>query len=146
MTESKADLIEIRPYLPADENFIYGTWLNGLFFGNPLYQSLMDQASYYLKYRKIIDRILAKPETQIRVAALKETPDVICAYAVIEGKILHWIFCKPTFRKYGLAKDLVSKKKIKYITHLTKFGLFIKPKSWVYDPYLLQEQSKWRSE
>jgi GNAT superfamily N-acetyltransferase len=135
MKDQIKDLVEIRNYLSWDKNFIYQTWLKGLYYGNEFFKQ-MNADDFYKNYEHVITRILMVPDLQIKVACLKEDAEVVLGYAIFKGDTLHWIFVKPTWRKLGIAKDLIPDT-IKSVTHLTKVGKSIKPKKWAFNPFLL---------
>jgi hypothetical protein len=127
------ELVTIRDYLKTDEGLIYQSWMMGLYYGNTWYQNIEPNV-FYARYRRILDYLVKKSHT--RCAVLKEDPDVVIGYSVIEKDKLHWIFVKSDWRRYGLAKMLLSPD-IKYVTHLTKLGKHLKPREWIFDPFEL---------
>lgn len=118
---NKADLIEIRDYLPGDHNFILATWLRGLRYGNEWF-SLIDSDAYYENYEKVIKAILTRPNTVVRVASLKDDPEVILGYSVYADDVLDWVFVKKAWRNIKIAKSLMPST-VKVVTHLTKTGV-----------------------
>ncbi len=137
MTLPKKDLISIRDSLPDDKNFIFSTWLKGVYYGNDWFQEI-DQDSYFRNYQKIIEKILARPDVRIQVACLRDDPGVVLGYSVLEGDILHYVFCKEVWRGIGLSNDLVPKN-IKIVTHLTKPGRAIlraKYPNAIFNPFM----------
>lgn len=128
-------LFVIRPYQPSDENFVYSTWLKGLYYGNEWFHEIPKDL-YFKKYHQIIERILARPTCEIICAVLKEDEDVILSFAVYEGKTLHWVFTKSAWRKFGLAK-MVIPECITQVSIITKVGKAIKPKQWEFNPFLI---------
>lgn len=117
---NRTDLIAIREYRPDDEAFIFSTWLRGLKFGNDWFE-LIESAAYYKSYHAVIEAILKSPEVLIRVACLREDPEVILGYSVASGHRLHWVQVKDRWRKIGIAKSLVPQE-VTIVTHLTKVG------------------------
>lgn len=138
MTEEfpNIDSIEIREGLPSDHNFIYSTWLNGLYYGNSWFK-LTPKHEFMKFYHQIIERLLAR--SAIRIACLKEDRDVILGYAVIEGNVLHWTHTKPAWRKLKIARNLTITNGITSCTHLTDLAVFIfsKQKDWEFNPFLI---------
>jgi putative ribosome biogenesis GTPase RsgA len=92
------------------------------------------------KYHQIIEQILSRPEVFIRIAYLKDDPNIIVSYAILERvenkMLLHWVFTKEAWRKLGIAKAIIPEK-IDYVTSLTKIGKAIKPIEWLFNPFLL---------
>lgn len=119
----KKDLIQVRGMYPDDWNFIMATWLKGLRYGNDWF-GLIEAPVYYENYQKIVEKTLQAPNTVIRVACLKDSPDVILGYSVCSGKTLHWIFCKRNWRGIGIAKSLVPDT-ITVVSHITDVGRIV---------------------
>lgn len=123
----KKDLIEIRNMYPDDWNFILSTWLKGLRYGNDWF-GLIEAGVYYTNYQKHIERILQSPTTAVKVACLKESPDVILGYSVTRGNTLDWVFVKKNWRLIGIARSLVPDTTT-HVSHLTDVGRSILKKS-----------------
>lgn len=132
----KSSLIDFRDAMKDDTAFIFSTWLRGLKFGNSWYR-LINAKVYYYVYHKIIEAIIAKPTTFVKIACLKEDPSVILGYSVYEKDRLHWVHVKKAWRNIGLAKDLVPQD-IKVVSHLTDVGkiIFLK-KNLDFNPFAL---------
>lgn len=116
----KNELIDIRGPMPSDINFIFATWLKGLRFGNDWY-GLVDSKVYYRVYHRVIEAILSKPNICIKVACLKEDPQVVLGYSVSSGSRLDWVHIKKQWRSIGLAKDLVPNP-VTTVSHVTRIG------------------------
>lgn len=123
----KKALITTRPGTLEDINFVYATWLKGLRYGNDWFL-LIDQDVYFKHYHDVIETILSRPNTAIRVACLVEDPSVIIGYSVYEGPVVHWAFVKKPWRKIGICKDLMPSR-ITTVTHLTRTGASLLTKS-----------------
>lgn len=148
--------LTIRDARPADHNFIYNSWLRSNRRARNAAQVPND--IYYTQHHKLVEDILARPTTRTYVitpTALGES-DTICGYAVVEAlpnapavHVVHYVYVKETFRRLGLAKQLLQHAGIPatraenalaltFVTHLTshaepatiKYGL-------VFNPYLL---------
>mgnify|MGYP006270041487 CR=1 FL=1 len=128
-------LIDLRDLLEWDVNFIYQTWLKGLYYGSDFWKQMKGD-TYYSTYKRLIERILVTPGTKVKIACLKEDPEVVIGYAVYTGDTLHWAFVKPQWRKMGIAKAIIPDT-IKKVTHLTKVGKSLKPKAWEFNPFLI---------
>ncbi len=114
----KSDLIAYRSSKPEDINFILATWLRGLRYGNELFEQI-DKDIYFAEYHKVIEALLRV--SQVRVACLKDDPDTILGYAVLQGDKVHWIHIKSAWRRIGIAKSLLYTK-FGVVTHLTTLG------------------------
>lgn len=126
------ELILTRDSSPEDMNFIYSTWLRGLYFGNDWFREI-DQDTYFKAYQLVVEQVLTR--SKVQVICLRDDHDTILSYCVSEGTKLHYIFTKPVWRKFGLAKQLIPKD-IDTVTHLTNVGRSIKPKGWKFNPFL----------
>lgn len=136
---NKRDLVQIREALPGDVNFIFATWLRGLYFGNDWFREI-PQDHFFSVYHKVLEGILTRPGTSVQVACLKEDPDVVLAYCVLEskkdGRKLHWVHTKQAWRRLGLARDIIPND-VNEVSHLTAVGRSIKQrKEWVFNPFL----------
>lgn len=133
----KNDLITTRDGVDADRNFILATWLRGLRYGNSWFEAI-DQKTYFEFYQRVIETILARPDTVVKVACLKEDPEVILGYAVYAGGRLDWVFVKKAWRSIGVAKSLVPQD-ITVVSHLTEVGKSIMRRHppMVFNPFAL---------
>jgi hypothetical protein len=134
----KSDLVCVRTLLPEDKNFIFATWLRGLYYGDSVYSHMRKQ-TFMAGYHAVIDHILEKPTTVVKIACLKDDPSVILGYSVLSEAetVLEFVFVKKQWRKIGIAKDLVPST-VRHVTHLTKAGLgIVKQKDWDFNPFLI---------
>ena len=116
----KSELIGIRDSNPGDINFILATWLRGLKYGNDWFQ-MIDPDIYFSIYQSAIEAILAKPNITVKVACLKDDPEVVVGYAVYANQRLDWVFVKKAWRGIGIAKSLIPDD-IKTVSHITAVG------------------------
>lgn len=125
--------IIIRDYNEGDRNFIYGSWLHGLYFGHDWIKEI--QADIFFKeYQKIVEKIMDR--ATIKVATLPDAEDVALGYVVYQGVVLHWIFVKDAWRKMGIARSLYPKE-ITTVTHLNKTGRTLRiRKNLIFNPFL----------
>lgn len=137
-------LLNVRRGEENDRNFIMATWLRGLYYGNSWFKEI-DKDIFMANYHSIITNVLESPNTLIQVAVLNEDTDVILGYSIIGhlkfrknvyGRVLHWVFVKDAWRRLGIAKSLVPDD-IDAATHLTAIGKQLKPKSMIFNPFLL---------
>lgn len=128
------NLVEIRNGIVTDKDLIHATWLRPLYYDNDLFGEI-DRDQYFKTYDQVIKKILERPAIWVRIACLRDDPDVILGYAVVEKDILHWVYIKKAWRELGLAKKLIPP----YITqfsHATNLGLMIRPKDWIFNPFI----------
>lgn len=133
----KKDLVSIRGPHPEDVNFIYASWLRGLYYGNTFYGEIPKDI-FMANYHKVLEVLLSK--ATVRVACLKDDPEVILGYSITRytstGDVaLDWIFVKSAWRRIGIGKSLVQDN-TNVVTHMSKVGKSLKPMNWVYNPFL----------
>lgn len=132
---NKKDLITSRTAREGDMNFIFSTFLRGLYYGNEWYGRIKAEI-YYTHYHRVLERLLAKKGCTILISCLKEDPDTIIGYSIFEPEILHYVFVKPIWRKIGIARDLIPENTASY-THLTKQGIQLQKKypNTIFNPF-----------
>lgn len=138
MSIKKTDLVTVRSALPDDANFILSTYLRGLYYGGSIFSEMKKQ-TFMQKYHYIVMALLKNP-SNIKVSCLKEDPTVILGYAILntDHTVLHYMFCKKSWRNIGIITDLLPST-VKYVTHLTKVGEAIaRKRGWEFDPFLLE--------
>lgn len=167
------DKFVVREAIQSDKNFIFSSWLKGLYFGydnseavekikrltnnfeyvqDPLIREENQRAIkstrsdlygeipakiFFRNYQLVIERILAKPTTQVTVACLPDAADVVLGYSVYENDVLHWVFVKGSWRGLGVARAVIPIFP-STCTHLTRAGRHLKNKyAIVFNPFLL---------
>ncbi len=125
---------------------------------NSLLKSHRDSASvksvpnsiYYAEHHKTIEKILSSPGLVLLVACGQEDSDQVFGYVLAERfpdkHVVHFIYVKYSFRKFGIAKALLAAANATNISdlpimysHQPKNGetLLKKIPSYVFNPYLL---------
>jgi GNAT superfamily N-acetyltransferase len=126
------------PLLPlAYRNMIFSKWLKSLRHGNEQLK-LIDAKSYYAYHHLLIDDLLARPTTQVRIASAEDDKDVALGFSVARpGAIVDYVYVNRDLRRNGIGKALVPYDVATY-THLTKTALLILKKKpiWGYNPYI----------
>lgn len=120
-----------------DRNFIYSCWLKGIYHGNAYFHQIPEKV-YFKNYQAVIEAIIQRPNTGIKVACLDGNEDVILSYMVFEESTLHWIFTKEAWRNLGIAKALMEDvAPFTAVSHLTYLGNQIrKKKNLIYNPFI----------
>lgn len=115
-------LYDIRSAIESDVNFILATWLRGLYYGDSWFSSIPKHI-FMQNYKKITQATLMSPNVEVRVACLKEDPNVILGYSIVtrDEKAVVWVFVKTAWRKQGIGKSLLPAAP-DYVTHLTALG------------------------
>lgn len=132
------EVITVRPVKEGDKNFIYSTWLLGVFYGETVFKE-MKKDVFMANYHNLIDQIMNHKDIKINIACFKDDPDTILGYAILNknNKTLHWAFVKNAWRKIGLGKMLTGSE-IKVATTLTKLGLGIMRKKGIeFNPFAI---------
>lgn len=134
-TINKSSLIDFRAATSADKSFILATWLRGLRFGNDWFR-LIDANSYFSTYHALIETILNRPNITVKVACLKEDPEVVLGYSVYENNRLDWVYVKKAWRSIGIAKTLTPEN-VTTVSHLTTIGrsILLKYPKVVFNPF-----------
>lgn len=123
----------LRPGREGDLPLVYHSWLHTLREASPW--DVLSRTVYFRGQHAVIENILAR--AGLVVAALEDDPDQILGYAVAEPGVLHWVYVKSLFRRYGVARALLAELDLPspvVYTHKTKWcaRLF---KNGVYDPF-----------
>lgn len=130
-----SEVYEIRDYRPEDKSFIMATFLRGLYYGNEFFK-LIPKKIFMDNYKLIIEALLNKHI--IKVACLKEDPDIILGYSVLskDFQIIHFCFVKSAWRKNGIARSLLPKYPT-CVTHFTTMSLDLMKKfpDCVFNPF-----------
>jgi GNAT superfamily N-acetyltransferase len=124
--------IKLRQAKPEDLNFIYSTWLLGLYHGNDWFNDIPKQI-FFDNYKKVVEHRLMT--SSVTVACLGDDDDVVLGYCVHRENTLDWIFVKKAWRRLGIAKSLLPIDVVQ-CTHLTKLGKKLKPEHIVFNPFI----------
>lgn len=137
MQLEKTDLVAFRDYNSGDRNFIFSTWLRGLYYGDSWFSDI-PKGIFMENYHRVVEALLDAKSTAVKVACLKDTPDIILGYAVYSNTspVVHYVFVKSAWRKVGLAKSLCPPAPFS-VTHLTKVGKIVKPVNCPFNPFLV---------
>lgn len=132
-------LYDVRDYKDSDKSFVMATFLRGLYHGDTWF-SLIPRNIFMDNYKHVIASLVANPTNTIKVACLREDPDVIIGYSVLghNFQTVHWVYVKSAWRKRGIAKSLVPQYPTSF-THLSAVGksLMSKYPTAVFNPFNL---------
>lgn len=117
------ELFAVRKFdKDQDLSFILATWLRGLYYGNNFFNKIPKDL-FMKHYHDILKPLVSSNMVDINVACLKEDPEIILGYAVLNKAHtkLNWVFVKSAWRKIGVAKILVPDS-VNTVTHLSTVG------------------------
>lgn len=130
-------LYDIRPPKAEDLNFIFSTFLRGLYYGDSFYSQIPKDV-FMTNYKPFITHLIASGRAVINVACLKEDKDVILGYSILSAdyQAIHFVFVKSLWRKRGIARSLVPSHP-QAVTHLTALGrtLLTKFQNCIFNPF-----------
>jgi GNAT superfamily N-acetyltransferase len=108
--------------LPARyHSLIYSKWLRSLKYGNDYYK-LIDNEAYYKAYHTYIERLLAMPLMQVRLATLSDDDDIVLGFSCSRGITLDYVHVHKDYRRHGIGSTLLPQN-VEVITHLTHNGM-----------------------
>jgi hypothetical protein len=130
-------LYDIRDFTPDDTSFICATFLRGIFYGNSFFSDIPKNI-FMAHYKKVVQGALNNPNVVIKVACLKEDPNVILGYSIIskDQQAVIWVFVKTAWRQQGIGRSLLPQAP-RFVTHLTELGRSLLPKleGAVFNPF-----------
>ncbi len=134
--------IRVRPASVDDVPFICSSWLKS-YRGADAVKDVPSRTYYYYQHR-VLEELL--PRSVTLVACLEDDPNTIVGYLTYEvvdtALVVHWLYLKHTFRRMGIAKELLKlaadaeKPPAIFYTHYTRACLWA-PKEFSYNPYLV---------
>jgi GNAT superfamily N-acetyltransferase len=107
----------------TDAGFIYGTFTKGVFYGYFKPETRPDTEKEFIDLFSIYLKDQLK-NAQIYVAYALNDINFLVGYAIINNKVLEWVFVKPHYRRHGIAKLLLKNKEITSVNekNLTETG------------------------
>lgn len=132
--------VVLREARDTDRRFIAHSWLRSL-KGSAIAKLGKDSGRFFRGYGLTVDALLDR--SRVLVACQPDDEDAIVGWAAVEpGGIptVHYVYVKHPFRRYGVAKALLSPLKgesVAYTHETPALRRLPIPTGWVYDPYLL---------
>lgn len=123
--------LTIRAALPSDHNFILATWLKSYRELGTNYP-VPEREIYFKEHQEKIKEALKNGKCLI---ASTDDLDQICGFICYTDDVVHYIFVKVVFRRFGIANALLDAVSVKQFSHFTKFAPFFKRRSLQYNPY-----------
>lgn len=88
------------------KNLIYATWLRS-YEANSLQTKNIRRDAFFAGHHKILDGIFAR-DPEVKLAVLPDDPSVVLGWSVTEPGVVHYVYVKPSFRRYGIARSLLA--------------------------------------
>lgn len=123
----EANLVGIRLLEPQDKAFVMSNLLKHT-KNHSIHAKRIPRSLFFSHHHGLVENMLERPFTSVLIAHLKEDPNVIIGYLAVEEEpeeepIIHYVFVKEPFRKFGVAKMLLEASKLNpnvcQITHWT---------------------------
>ena len=132
--------------IPSDSGFLYSTWLKS-YRQMPFAQNMSNDVFFH-HHKQQIEKILAKPNTEVIMICEIDDPNHIYGYGVIEkygdAAIIHYVYMKHAYRKLGLVGNLLKSEipllgqKLTFVTHESRHHKAFKQKfNLEYNLYLI---------
>lgn len=86
-------------------SLIFATWLKS-YQNSSLFAKGIPRETFFAQHHKVIERILERAE--VRLAVLPDDPSVVFGWSVTEPGCVHYVYVKPDFRRYGIARALLA--------------------------------------
>ena len=83
---------------------VFATLLKSYYHGS-LWAKHVPREVFFARHHAVVERLLA--ESSLRVAHLADDPAVILGYALVAPPTVHYLYVKPSFRRFGIAKALL---------------------------------------
>lgn len=88
----------------VDAPLVFSTWRDALWFEQERDEA--ESIQFYRAVNKKIRFLLAMPDTKIKIACLKDDPDIIIGYSVVNKDNVIWTYVKFDYRRKGIANLL----------------------------------------
>ncbi len=108
MTSILVPPVVFREAQPADQGFIFNSWLKS-FRANSEWAHAMPAQIYYDNHKRVVAQLLH--DSSVLVAANPDDPDQIFGYVVYQPTlghvaVLHWLYVKHTYRRLGIGGEV----------------------------------------
>lgn len=127
-------LIFVRGAVESDFGCIIRRWEDSVRYSSDWFKDI-DPDFFFEHYRKLIEGHLRNPDMIIKIACLKDDPDVIIGFAVYEpitafepkNYNLHFMYVKEIWRDNKIA-TMITPSTITHCSNMTRIGLTIHKK------------------
>lgn len=83
---------------------VFATLLKSFFHGSHWAKSIPREV-FFARHHAVVERLLE--QSSLRVAHVPDDPTVILGYALVAPPTVHYVYVKPSFRRYGIARALL---------------------------------------
>jgi len=133
---------DIRSPDVEDLNFILDTWLKSYRQHSKTFKSFISSKDYTDGYRKVILTLLQ--HSTVHIAHSIDDKNQIYGYAVSNKGVVHYVYVKSPFRRFGIAKTLCNEfsknNDIEFYTHYTHYAKgLVSTLSARYNPFFLMK-------
>ena len=127
------------PAFAPYRNMVVSFFLRSLKSGNDWFDAI-EAETYWHIYHGVIQAILSRMETTVKLAVLPDDPETALGFSLYEGHRLHYLCVKSGIeaRRQGIGTALLPDG-ITHFTHLTKLGQKLWKKKypeWKFNPFL----------
>ncbi len=130
---------EVRSARPADDAFIYRSWLDGSYEVCPV-RPAVRPADYYRAWRQLAAVLRMRPDVETVVACLPGQPDTLLGFACgAIGRHLHWCYVKQPFRGLGIAREMLTALCLTGAGECSHWSPRLHKAGWLYRPELLRK-------
>ena len=131
-----SDQFTIVDGIGTARNLVFATWLKS-YQTSSIHAKGIPKDLFFAEHHRLIERIFER-DPVVRLAVLPDDHDVVLGWVVGTPGIVHYVYVKPSFRRYGIARALLKPFGDKFTyTHATYVlrDLYPRLDGCVYNPY-----------
>lgn len=93
----------------TDSGILFGTWPKSVYYSGVNVDKYCEKRKWFEDFHLYMKNLI--PESEISIACMQDTPEVILAYSIVSGRTLQFVYVKETFRKQAIASLLIKHNK-----------------------------------
>ncbi len=132
-------LYDVRDVKDSDKSFILATFLRGLYYGDSWFNRIPKEI-FMDNYKLVAQALVNGDRVIIKIACLKEDPDVILGYSMLSAdyQTIHWVYVKSAFRLRGIGRTLLPERPVA-VSHLSDLGVTLLNKypETIFNPFTI---------
>lgn len=98
-----------RPLAPADVPFVLSSWLQAYHASLPAgARRILGPAEWFPAHRAVVERVLQGAAVTCAVIPDAAPPCDLYGYLVHAPGVVHWLYVKPAYRRFGVARYLLA--------------------------------------